>query len=142
MTLKQKRFADEYIKSGNATQSYLKAYGSCTKQNTAEVSSCRLLKNDKVYNYINEVMKNKDKQTIASQDEVLEYYTRVMRAEEKDFVLVQDITGETIEKDVTPTLKERTKAADALAKRYGINVCADVGSDGDVSIVIKPREGR
>ena len=62
MTLKQKRFADEYIKSGNATQSYLKAYGSCTKQNTAEVSSCRLLKNDKVYNYISKVMENKDKQ--------------------------------------------------------------------------------
>ena len=75
---KQKAFADYYIESLNATESYKKAYG-VENQSTAESNGSRLLRNAKVKNYIDEVMSSKDESRIASQDEILQILTDIAR---------------------------------------------------------------
>ena len=48
LTLKQKRFIDEYIISGNATQAYRKAGYSAKSDGTAWTEASKLLRNPKV----------------------------------------------------------------------------------------------
>ena len=101
---KQILFCEEYIKTLNATKSYLAVYG-CT-QRTAEVNGCKLLSNTRIKNYIEERYKNVENSKIADANEVLEYFTRVMRGEEKDTL------------GFDASLKDRNKAGELLAKRY------------------------
>jgi phage terminase small subunit len=51
LNIKQKKFADYYIETGNATASYLRA-GYESEGNAAEVNASRLLGNAKVLEYI------------------------------------------------------------------------------------------
>ncbi len=51
LTKKQKDWADEYLKTGNATQAYLNAYNS-TDNTTARVEGHRLLTNPSVLKYV------------------------------------------------------------------------------------------
>lgn len=48
LTLKQQRFADEYIISGNATEAHKKAGYAWKSENTAGVNGHKLLKNHKI----------------------------------------------------------------------------------------------
>ena len=57
LTLKQRKFADEYIISGNATESYKRAYPSVKKDSTANTNASRMLRNAKVKSYIDERLK-------------------------------------------------------------------------------------
>lgn len=77
LTPKQKNFAEEYVKTGNATQSYLAVY-KC-KPKTAEANSCDLLRNTKVAQYIQELNDALDKATIADMTEIKEYWTNILR---------------------------------------------------------------
>lgn len=118
ITEQQKRFADYYIESGNATESYIRA-GYKAKGNSAEASASRLLRNVKVSEYIVKVTSEKDKERIASQDEVLSFLTSVLRGEETENIPVFGKKGiELI--DNTPSIKDRTKAAELLGKRYAM----------------------
>jgi phage terminase small subunit len=116
---KQKAFADYYIKTGNATQSYIDAGYKASKRPVAEANARRLLGNDSVKNYIAERMAQKDKARIASQDEVLEFLTTVMRGEiteQVPIILMKEF--EMVDKE--PAVKDRTKAAELLGKRYAL----------------------
>ncbi|MCL6597956.1 MAG: terminase small subunit [Alicyclobacillus macrosporangiidus] len=116
LTPKQKAFADYYIETGNATESYRRA-GYKARGNAAEVNASRLLSTAKVRAYIDERMRQKDEERIASQDEILEFLTRVMRGELTEQVpVVLQNDFEIVDK--TPSLKDRTKAAELLGKRY------------------------
>lgn len=48
LTLKQQKFCDEYIISGNATEAYKKAGYAWKSENTAGVNGHKLLKNHKI----------------------------------------------------------------------------------------------
>lgn len=102
LTEKQKRFIDYYIETANATESAKKAgYSAKTAKNIGAENLTKL-------NYfIQEKLKEKESQRIASQDEVLEYLTKVMRGEEKD------------QFGLDASLQDRTKCAELLGKRYG-----------------------
>lgn len=113
LTEKQKRFADEYLIDLNAKQAAIRT-GYSAK--TAEVQGSRLLSNAKVKEYLEKRMKNKEKATIATQDEILEYLTKVMREEESQEV--HDMFGNTFRR--LPNINEKSKAAELLAKRYGL----------------------
>ena len=104
-THKEIMFCEEYIKTLNATQSYLKAYPNAS-YNTAKNNGCRLLAKDYISNYIEERLNSVEKSKIADANEVLEYFTRVMRGEEKDTL------------GFDASLKDRNKAGELLAKRY------------------------
>ncbi|MBU7455855.1 terminase small subunit [Leuconostoc fallax] len=79
LTPKQKKFADEYIKSGNIEQSALEAGYS---KNYARSGAHKLLANVSIESYIAERIEEIDKANIATQKEILEFVTRVMRRQE------------------------------------------------------------
>ena len=120
MNEKQKRFADEYIRTGNIAESYRLAYQNVTKETTASVNGNRLLKNAKVKAYIDKRLDDLRKESIAEQDEVLQYLTSVMRGEHTEQTLRG--VGDGIQRidDIEVDAAKRIKAAELLGKRYGI----------------------
>lgn len=115
LTLKQKRFADEYIISGNIEQSAISAGYS---KNYARAQAHKLLANVGIKNYIDERLKILDSEKIADQKEVLQYLSAVMRGEHKEKTLISigEFGQEIVDIDVGA--KDRIKAAELLGKRY------------------------
>lgn len=111
-------FADEYIISLNATQSYLKAYPEASYA-TANVEGCRLLAKPSIKNYIDEQMAKKQDERIMKQDEILMLLTSIARGEqtEQTLRLCGDGCQELVDKDISA--KDRIKALELLGKRYG-----------------------
>ena len=116
MTLKQQRFADEYIITGNATQSAIKAGYSSKYANT---NANKLLQNTTIKNYIDERLAKLESEKIATQEEVLQYLTSVMRGEKTEPLLVLDGEGTQKVIQAVPNVQSRTRAAERLGKRYG-----------------------
>lgn len=118
LRIKQKRFADEYIISGNATEAYKKAGYSVSSDRVAGVEGHKLLKNPKIKSYIDERLKQLDSEKIADQQEVLSYLTSVMRGETQEQTLISiGELGQTIT-DIDVGAKDRIKAAELLGKRH------------------------
>ena len=130
LTLKQKKFADEYIISGNAYQSAIKAGYS---ENYAKGNINKLLENVGVKSYIQKRLKEIDDKKIADQKEVLERLTRFGRREEFESVVVMvdkakfDDNGKFVGIEKTPEIvkiptpsKDTIKALELLGKRYRI----------------------
>lgn len=113
---KQKAFADYYIESLNATESYAKAY-ECS-YNTARTNGARLLANANIKKYIDEVMSAKDESRIASQDEILQILTDIARGITEEEVVQFSQLGEELRTTRKPTIKDRMKASELLGKRY------------------------
>jgi gp1 len=116
MTLKQQRFADEYIITGNATQSAIKAGYSSKYANT---NANKLLQNTTIKNYIDVRLAKLESEKIATQEEVLQYLTSVMRGEKTEPLLVLDGEGTQKVIQAVPNVQSRTRAAELLGKRYG-----------------------
>ena len=113
---RQERFCLEYIKIGNATQAAIRAGYS---KKYAGANADKLLKNTKVRTRINELMAEMRQESIADAEEVLRYLTRVIRGEATEEVAVGTVTGPEV---VTKRIggREQVKAAELLAKRYGL----------------------
>lgn len=117
LTLKQKKFADEYIISGNATEAAIKA--GYSKNSARSMGNENLTKPD-IKSYIDEKMKELEDKAVASQQEVLEYLTRVMRGEEKESVLANNGDFKQEVKEISVGAKDRLKAAELIGKRYSL----------------------
>lgn len=121
LTEKQKRFADYYIQTANATESAIRAGYS---KNTASETGYENLKKPHIKKHIEEKLKELDNQRVADAKEVLEYLTSILRGEEKEETVVVEGKGEgmsrarNVEKAISA--KDRLKAAELLAKRYGL----------------------
>ncbi|HEP3064038.1 MAG: terminase small subunit [Streptococcus lutetiensis] len=115
LTIKQQRFADEYIISANATQAAIKAGYSKKYANT---NASKLLQNTTIKSYIDERLAELQSQKVADQQEVLEYLTSVMRGQETEQTIigVADLGQELT--DIEVSAKDRIKAAELLGKRY------------------------
>ena len=116
LTIKQKKFADEYIISGNATQAAIKAGYS---EKTSTVIGAENLTKPNIKAYIDERMKKLEEEAIADQTEVLKYLTRVLRDEEREEVLVNVGNFEQKIQLMKVSTKDKIKAAELLGKRYG-----------------------
>ena len=115
LTLKQQRFADEYIISGNATDAAIKAGYSSKYANT---NASKLLQNTTIKSYIDERLAQLASEKIATQEEVLSYLTSVMRGEMQEQTLISiGELGQTIT-DIDVGAKDRIKAAELLGKRH------------------------
>ena len=138
LTIKQKRFADEYIISGNATESYLKAGYANQKRSSAEANARKLLGNSSLKDYINERIKELDDKAIAKQEEVLKYLTSVMRGEQTEQVLYgmgEGMQGKTL---IEVGAKDRIKAAELLGKRYRLFTDkVELDADVDMELNVK-----
>ncbi|MDT2885518.1 terminase small subunit, partial [Lactococcus lactis] len=85
MTLseRQKRFCELYVKTGNATQSYIDA-GYKARGASARANASKLLTNPNVKSYIEELTSQLKKDSIADADRVLQFLTKVMDGEVKE----------------------------------------------------------
>lgn len=117
LTIKQKKFADEYIISGNATQAAIKADYS---EKTSTVIGAENLTKPNIKAYIDERMKELEQEAIANQSEVLKFLTSIMRGEQTEQTLISDGSeqGQRIT-NIEVSAKDRIKAAELLGKRYG-----------------------
>lgn len=111
MTPKQKKFCDEYIKSGNAKQSAIKA-GYSPK--TAYSIGNENLNKPELKAYIDGRLKELSNHKILSAAEVLEYLSRVVAGKETEYVA----TSKGVFPDVPVSAKDRINAAKELLKRY------------------------
>ncbi|GAK01494.1 terminase small subunit [Geomicrobium sp. JCM 19055] len=134
MTVKQRRFADEYIICGNAEEA-AKTAGYSARGNTT-----KLLQNTTIRNYIDERLAEIESDKVAKQEEIMQYLTRVKRREEKEYTVITvkkrkeywkpDSNGtirkfvEEIEEPMTvgypAKLADANKAAELLGKRYAM----------------------
>ncbi|MDO4814561.1 MAG: terminase small subunit [Gemella sp.] len=116
LTLKQKRFADEYIITGNAYKSAVKAGYS---EKYAKSDSSKLLENTGIKIYIDNRLEKLQKTTIATQEEVLEKLTSILRQESIENVKqINPITGQVIEYEKKPSISDVLNAGKELLKRY------------------------
>lgn len=116
MTNKQKRFCEEYLIDCNATQAAIRA--GYTKK-SAYSTGQRMLNNSEVKAYIDEKLAQLSSIKIANAEEVMIYLTSVLRGESRATV-ISDEKGKPKLIEKPPDEKERLKAAELLAKRYGI----------------------
>ena len=117
MTIKQQRFADEYIISGNATQSAIIAGYS---QKYANTNASKLLQNTTIKNYIEERLEHLDSEKIADQKEILQYLTSILRGEETEQTLRGVGEGAQTISNIEVGAKDRIKAAELLGKRHAM----------------------
>lgn len=121
MNERQKRFADEYIRTANKYQSAVRAGYS---EKYAKTNAHKLLENTSVKNYVEARFEELKKRAIAEQDEVLQFLTSVMRGEEVDEENIVVPKGDFLS-DVEKHTKradtaQRIKSAELLGKRYAI----------------------
>lgn len=135
LTIKQKRFADEYIISTNATQSAITAGYSKKYANT---NASKLLQNTTIKSYIDERLKELDNKAIAKQEEVLQYLTSVMRGELEEEVLYGIGDGVQSTRHIEVGAKDRLKAAELLGKRYRLFTDkVELDADVDMELNVK-----
>lgn len=103
MTVKQKRFCDEYLICGNAAEAARRAGYS---EKTAGAIGIENLTKPAIKAYIQERQKQIESEKIADITEVMQYYTAVMRGEAKD------------QFDLDVSVADRLSAARELMKRF------------------------
>lgn len=133
MTPKQRKFCDEYLISGNATDAAIKA-GYSPK--TAKQTGSENLSKPDLKQYIEAELEKLYSAKIADAEEVLQYLTSVMRGEHTEQVLKLAGDGFQAITDIDVSAKERIKAAELIGKRYGM-FKDKVGLEGAVPVVIQ-----
>lgn len=122
MTEKQKRFAEEYMRTGNSRQAYINA-GYSSSENSIDVNASRLLNSDKVQKYIFEISEQIKSEKIADIEEMQLKLTAIIRGMTTEEVIVTELIGngqsraKVMEKK--PSLKEVIKACELLGKMTG-----------------------
>lgn len=112
LTQKQRRFIDEYIISGNATQAAIKAGYS---KKTAAVTATENLRKPNIKAEIQARNAEIQSEKTADMTEVMEYLTSVMRGEQTESVA----TSKGVFSGVEVSAKDRIKAAELIGKRNG-----------------------
>lgn len=110
--MKQQRFVDEYIISGNATQAAIKA--GYSKRSAYSVGQENLRK-PVIKAAIDKRNAEIESEKTADMTEMMEYLTYVMRGEQTESVA----TAKGIYDNVPVSAKDRIKAAELIGKRHG-----------------------
>lgn len=121
LSIKQQRFADEYIKSGNATDAYVKAGYSKNKANT---NATKLLQNTTIKEYIKERIGQAQEESLMGITEALALSASIARGETQNaYSKRYDHLAEKVEKEVTytvtPDFEERQRSIDHILKVHG-----------------------
>lgn len=119
LTTKQRLFADEYIKSGNATQSAIKA-GYATK--AAYRTGSENLRKPQIKAYIDAKMAEIESHKIADAKEAMQAITAIARGETTETqAQINPLTGEWEKTEVPADLKTRLTAWREILKRYPLS---------------------
>lgn len=127
LSLRQKKFADEYIISGNATKSAIEAGYS---KKTAESIGSRLLRNVKVSEYISKRTQEVFEERAMSVAEALAISASIARGEIQQGQTKKSVkvyVGDQVEEETvteteyqfTPTIEERQRSLDHILKVNG-----------------------
>lgn len=117
LTVKQKKFADEYIKTGNATQSAITAGYS---ENTAQQTGSENLLKPVIKQYIDAQMEKLESHKIMGAKEALELLTSIARGESRTKQLMK-FRDSTWFEDVPPSFRDKMDAAKEILKRYPLS---------------------
>lgn len=112
LTVKQQKFADAFIESGNATQAAIKA--GYSKKTAQQIGAENLLK-PVIKGYIDERMKAISDSKILSQQETLELITKFAKGEMLEEVVANN--GKVVE--VPVSAQQQLKALEMMARRWG-----------------------
>lgn len=140
LTVKQRRFVDAYIETGNAAEAARRAG---YKSRNADVMGRENLRKPTVRKVLEARLKELEDKRIAKAKEVMEFLTSSMRGEIKEEAVVVEGVGDgcsaarIIEKQIGAN--DRIKAAVQLAKRYGLDRPED--ADGEAHITFKFERG-
>ncbi|BAN07792.1 Terminase Small Subunit [Levilactobacillus brevis KB290] len=113
LTVKQQKFADEYIISGNATQAALKA--GYAERSARSVGNENLTKPD-IKAYIDAQLKKLHDEKVDSQEQIMEFLSSVRRGEVTESVA----TAKGVYDNVPVAARDRIKAAELIGKRYAM----------------------
>ena len=111
---KQRKFVDEYLRTGNAMQSAITAGYS---DNYAKAQSSKLLENVGIKSYLTERRKEIESNRIMSAQQALELLTKIAKGEEKETVIVSSPDG-VYQSKKEADLKTRIAAVKEILKRY------------------------
>lgn len=115
LTEKQKRFADEYVRTANATQSAINAG---YKETSAYSTGQRMLKNVEVKAYIDKRLKELERKTIMTLEETLELITSTARGEVPEHIVITGEKGMQSIEEIPTQPNTRLKAALEMMKRF------------------------
>ena len=115
LTQKQQRFVDEYIISGNATQSYKKAGYSAKKDTIAASEDSKLLRNPKVQAELERRNAEIQSQKTMDMKEVMERLAAMARGETTEETVTNK--GEVFE--TATKNSDKLKALELIGKRFG-----------------------
>ncbi len=121
LTIRQKRFADEYIISGNATQSAVNAGYS---KKTAYSIACNNMKKPEILEYIKKRMEEVDAARTMQVKEAIEVSSSIARGEvqkgyKKVFNKLTKKIEEELEYEFTPRVEERQKSLEHILRCNG-----------------------
>lgn len=134
MTARQERFVQEFLKTGNAKQSAIKAGYS---EKTAEPQGARLLSNVKVKQRIEQLQSEIKTSAILDARQMQEILSQIILQQSEEEVLMVEGQGEgvseVVKKTKTASQADRIKAINLLAKMTG---CLDNSSTINVVVPV------
>lgn len=129
LTPKQRKFAEEYVNTGNASEAYRRAYdvSETTSLDTIKVNSSKLLADTNIILTVKELQTKEAESFQITRKEVAEGYFKMIKSWEylMDLAAKENLTKE--QKAKFYLLKEMVKgsdyrgAYDSIAKMFGLN---------------------
>lgn len=122
LTEKQKRFVEEYMRTGNSRQAYLNA-GYSGSEKSVDVNASRLLNSDKVQAYMEEISNQIKDSKIADIEELQIRLTEIIRGLTTEEVIVTEMIGNGRSKtkvvEKKPSISDVIKAMTLLGRLVG-----------------------
>lgn len=115
LTVKQQKFADNFVKTGNGKQSAIDAGYS---PRTAKQMATENLSKPYLKAYIDSKLKEIEDAKIMDAKEALELLTSIARGDMTETVFVPTINGDVIEEEKTADFKTKIAAIREILKRY------------------------
>jgi phage terminase small subunit len=129
LTPKQRKFAEEYVNTGNASEAYRRAYdvSQTTSNDVIAVKASELLSNGNISVRVSELQKKESESFQITRKEVAEGYFKMIKSWEylMDLAAKENLTKD--QKAKFYLLKEMVKgsdyrgAYDSIAKMFGLN---------------------
>lgn len=136
MTLseQQKRFCELYVKTGNATQSYIDA-GYKARGASARANASKLLTNPNVKAYIEEITSQLKQDSIVDAVEAMQILATIARGEREEEVLITNpVTGEVGKYKKKPDNAAVNRAVSEILKRYPLPVEVNLNTPTAINV--------
>lgn len=109
------QFCVFYVKYHNATKAYQKVY-KCEYESAA-VLGCKLLRNVKIKNFIEELHKNRMEKLLLDEQDIIQKYVDIAMADMHDFVTINEYGVKAVNPNLDGTLVKKIKNG-----RFGVEI--------------------